>query len=73
MGSAPISREIPTGLPLTEKLMPEYLKEVGYSTYAVGKWHLGHCNASYLPHNRGFDEFYGHLNGGFSKGFNLNV
>ena len=63
LGSHPISREIPTGLDLKEKLLPEYLKEEGYSTHLVGKWHLGHCNSSFLPNSRGFDEFYGHLNG----------
>ena len=29
----------------------------------VGKWHLGHCNGSFHPLSRGFDNFYGHLNG----------
>lgn len=69
LGSHPISREIPTGLDPSERLLPEYLKEVGYSTHAVGKWHLGHCNSSYWPSSRGFDEFYGHLNGAVSFGF----
>ena len=41
------------------KLLPEYLKSVGYSTHAFGKWHLGFCSESYLPHNRGFDTFNG--------------
>ncbi|CAG5080405.1 Oidioi.mRNA.OKI2018_I69.PAR.g9577.t1.cds [Oikopleura dioica] len=38
--------------------------EIGYSTHAVGKWHLGYCNDSYVPHNRGFDSFLGHYRGG---------
>lgn len=27
----------------------------------IGKWHLGHYQSKYLPHKRGFDEFYGYL------------
>ena len=51
------------GLALDEKLMPQYFREAGYQTFAVGKWHLGPNKKSYDPHNRGFDHFYGHLGG----------
>ncbi|HBM86995.1 MAG: arylsulfatase [Parvibaculaceae bacterium] len=54
----------PKGLPLEEKVMPEYLKGVGYQTALVGKWHLGFHERDYLPTSRGFDTFYGHLTGG---------
>ena len=29
----------------------------------VGKWHLGFCNRKFWPQNKGFDSFYGLLNG----------
>ena len=41
----------------------DYLRNAGYRTALVGKWHLGEqeeCN----PLNRGFDEFFGFLGGG---------
>ena len=47
------------GLPHNETTIAEYLKEVGYSTAIVGKWHLGvGANNEYLPTNHGFDYYY---------------
>jgi arylsulfatase A-like enzyme len=60
-----------SGLPLDEKLLPEYLKDAGYQTFAVGKWHLGPNHLSYHPRSRGFDHYYGHL-GGFIN-YNLHT
>jgi len=58
------------GLSLSEKIFPQYLKEVGYSTGAFGKWHLG-LTPEYNPTNRGFDEFYGFMGKGAHDYFRL--
>ena len=49
-----------SGLSLKETTIADRLKSLGYSTAAVGKWHLGGGEA-YRPTKRGFDEFYGTL------------
>jgi len=51
------------GLPLEERTMAEALRERGYATGLVGKWHLG-AHPSRRPLRRGFDEFFGFLNEG---------
>ncbi len=51
------------GLPTDEKTLPQALKEVGYHTAMVGKWHLGHADRKFWPQHRGFDYFYGNLVG----------
>ncbi len=51
------------GLPLTERTLPQALREAGYTTALCGKWHLGHFDRAYWPNARGFDHWYGHLEG----------
>jgi len=52
-----------SGLPLSETTLARRLKEEGYVTGLVGKWHLG-ASKRHHPLSRGFDEFYGFLNEG---------
>lgn len=54
----------PRGVPLSETFVGEKLQAAGYTTAAVGKWHLGMHMPQYLPRERGFDDFYGILTGG---------
>ena len=47
-----------TGLPSSEYTIAELLRDNGYKTGMVGKWHLGH-KYEFLPLQQGFDFFYG--------------
>ena len=51
------------GLDTTEYLMPQCLKDAGYTTAIIGKWHLGHADLKYWPRQRGFDYQYGAMIG----------
>lgn len=51
------------GLDTTERTLPQVLKDAGYATAIVGKWHLGHADPAYWPMQRGFDSHYGPLIG----------
>lgn len=44
-------------------LLPTEMRKLGYSTHALGKWHLGFCDWELVPTRRGFDTFYGFLSG----------
>ncbi|MBX3442047.1 MAG: sulfatase [Planctomyces sp.] len=47
---------IPQQLALEEQTLAERLRELGYATACVGKWHLG--GPGHLPTDQGFDEYF---------------
>jgi arylsulfatase A-like enzyme len=49
------------GIPAEELTLAEALKEKGYRTMAIGKWHLGSSRPEYLPTANGFDSYFGLL------------
>ena len=51
------------GLATNEWLLPQCLKDAGYNTAIIGKWHLGHADMKYWPRQRGFDYQYGAMIG----------
>jgi arylsulfatase A-like enzyme len=48
----------PGGLPAEEVTLAEILKQAGYATACIGKWHLG-ARPEQLPLRHGFDTFLG--------------
>ena len=52
--------------PEGRKTIAEKLKEGGYDTAMVGKWHVGGHLQSYLPHNQGFDYSFTAIDGEIS-------
>ncbi|PPL01287.1 sulfatase-like hydrolase/transferase [Parapedobacter indicus] len=64
-GNVPVPEkdlEMKAGLPSSEITIAEMLKNNGYYTALVGKWHLGHAPDK-LPNAQGFDYFFGHQRG----------
>ncbi len=51
------------GLDTSEWLLPQCLREAGYKTAIIGKWHLGHADKKWWPRQRGFDYQYGAMIG----------
>ena len=47
---------IPSAIPTVGELFKEY---TDYTTYVVGKWHVGYSTQAHGPLERGFDHFYG--------------
>lgn len=52
------------GLPVTGRSLPQLLKNAGYATALVGKWHLG-WKPEFAPTRHGFDYFFG-IKSGFA-------
>lgn len=60
--SGPKSPSGKTGLPATGTSLPRLLKNHGYVTGLVGKWHLGYT-PEFSPLAHGFDSFFGFKSG----------
>ena len=59
-----IKQNVTLGLNINMTMLPAKLKQAGYSTHMVGKWHEGFFDPAFLPVNRGFDTSSGFLSGG---------
>lgn len=50
------------GMDVSEVLLPQKLRDAGYETVLIGKWHLGQGDRlEFAPQNRGFDRFFGYF------------
>jgi hypothetical protein len=59
-----VEPQLTNALSLDETTIAEVLRdEGGYTSYMLGKWHLGHHSPLHLPTARGFDSFLGFLLG----------
>ncbi|XP_015182415.1 PREDICTED: arylsulfatase B-like [Polistes dominula] len=63
MEGVPLKAGEKRAIPKRYKLLPEYLKDLGYSTHLVGKWHVGYYAPRYTPTRRGFNTYFGYYNG----------
>ena len=59
---SPLRHDDPRHLPPSETSLPRLLKNAGYETGLIGKWHLG-AEAAAGPNRHGFDEFWGFRRG----------
>ena len=50
------------GLPTDRRTLAEEMRDAGYRTACIGKWHMGSL-PEYAPNSRGFDYFWGFLGG----------
>jgi autotransporter-associated beta strand protein len=75
-GNAPVADYGSVGLSADQTTIAQRLKGLGYSTGAIGKWHLGYVDGLNLPEAKGFDEFYGFWGGDrqyFQSGYEAHV
>lgn len=56
------------GIPAEVVTIPELLRDAGYSTHHIGKWHAGYISVGARPNAQGFDTFFGFLNQFFLRG-----
>lgn len=59
-------------LKLSETTLADVMKQNGYDTALIGKWHLGAIDEQYHPNRRGFDEFFG-FRGGWNDYYKYHV
>jgi arylsulfatase A-like enzyme len=59
---SPLRYDDPRHLPPSDTSLPRLLKNAGYATGLIGKWHLG-VEAAAGPNRHGFDEFWGFRRG----------
>ncbi|MGC6548175.1 MAG: sulfatase-like hydrolase/transferase [Rubripirellula sp.] len=57
------SEDARRGLRSSEVTYVERLRDRGYRTSLVGKWHLGHGQKEFWPTRHGFEVFFGHTGG----------
>jgi arylsulfatase A-like enzyme len=62
--------EAGSGVPMQERIFPQFLKPAGYTSMQIGKWHLG-PTPEWSPALRGFDEVFGFLGRGAHDYFKL--
>ena len=56
------TKDAERGLPASGRSLPQLLKNAGYATALIGKWHLGY-KPEFSPNAHGFDQFFGFKSG----------
>ena len=61
---------LPSGRGISPQMetLPERLQQEGYTTWHVGKWHVGHIDREAWPDHQGFDHWFGFLTQVFLAG-----